>query len=322
MAKSNIKETLKRLADLRVMQAATKEEGPSPLGEETEALMPEDIVLMFAGKLVNELLKQSVASQNMLAGYKRAYGEIYPGVETVLEDFLAEFLSGFTEAKKQLVKIGELHPLSERLCKIKGFTPYQLALVMAHVKDIGRFDTPSKLMVYAGVGVKYGLKVCKKNMNLIRQIQHERYTGPEEDYKEFGYNTSLQGRMYVISDSLLRARGFFYDFYTGIRARLEERAINKDETFVCTLAQAKGTKMKAGERYMKGRKVQSLKAWSNSNAKARVQRTILHMIYTEWRQLRGLEARNPYPIDYLGHSQYITLEDVLRYEAKGKEEEE
>lgn len=316
MMNNNIKETLEKLANLRVEEAQVKEDGPSPLGEEPQALMPEDVVLMFAGKLVNELLKQSTASKNMLAGYERAYGEIYPGVGVVLEEFLAEFLKGFAEAKKQLIKIGELHPLSHRLCKIRGFTPYQLALVMSHIKDIGRFDTPSKLMVYAGVGVKYGLKVCKRNMNKIRQIQHERYTGAPEDYTEFGYNTALQGRMYVISDSLLRARGFFYDFYTGIRARLEERAINNDETFVCTVDQAKGTKMKAGERYMKGRNTQSLIAWSNSNAKARVQRTILHMIYKEWRDLRGLPCRNPYPIDYLGHSQYIKLEDVLRFEAK------
>ena len=317
---NTIKETLEKLANLRVEAAEIKDEGPSPLGEETKALMPEDIVLMFAGKLVNELLKQSVASRNMLAGYKRAYGEIYPGVEVVLEEFLGEFLKGFDSAKKQLVKIGELHPLSERLCRIKGFTPYQLALVMSHIKDIRRFDTPSKLMVYAGVGVKYGLKVCKKNMNKIRQIQHERYTGDPEDYTEFGYNTALQGRMYVISDSLLRSKGFFYDFYQGIRTRLEERAINNNEVFICTAEQAKGTKMKIGEYYMSGRNTQSLAAWSNSNAKARVQRTILHLIYKEWRELRGLPCRNPYPIDYLGHSQYITLDDVLRAEVKEKEE--
>lgn len=316
---NQIKETLAKLAAIRVEEAKIKEEGPSPLGEKTHPLMPEDIILMFAGKLVNELLKQSVASRNMLAGYKRAYGEIYPGVEEVLEEFLGEFLKGFDSAKKQLVKIGELHPLSERLCQIKGFTPYQLALVMSYIKDISRFDTPSKLMVYAGVGVKYGLKVCKKNMNRIRQIQHERYTGDPEEYTEFGYNTSLQGRMYVISDSLLRARGYFYDFYNGIRSRLEQRAINNDEVFICTAEQAKGTKMKAGEYYMKGRNTQSLIAWSNSNAKARVQRTILHLIYREWRELRGLPCRNPYPLDYLGHSQYITLDDVLRYEKKEKE---
>lgn len=271
--------------------------------------------MMYSAYIVIDLLKRFVAYQNKLKGLARAHGSIYSQVEDKLKADLQSFEDGFADAKKRLEKIAKKHPLAERLGLIKGFTPYQLGLIMGYIRDISRFETPSRLCVYAGVATKHGHHVSKKNINRIRQAEH--VLQPEKE-TEFGYNTAFQGRMYVITDCLLRARGYFYTMYNGIRPRLEQRAINGGECFMATdedQKQSKG-KMKAGEYYIKGRKNQSLKAWSNSNARWRVARTLLHLIYTEWRQLRGMEARNPYPIDYLGHSKYISLEDVLRAEGK------
>jgi hypothetical protein len=137
----------------------------------------------------------------------------------------------------------------------------------------------------------------------------------EHNGKEFkGFNTDFSGRMFVIIDCLLRAKGWFYTYYSGIRSRLETRALNGGETFVATIQDQKESKgiMKAGHHYMKGKKNQSLIMWSDKNAKRRVARTFLHFLWTEWRDIAGLEVRLPYAIDYLGHSGLIKLEEVIK----------
>lgn len=318
------KVVLETLTDIRVEEEKVKAAFNDRLGDETTAVTPDDIRLMFAGHFTNSLLKLSVAMQNRMAGLVRDYGEIYPKIEEDLQEVLTYFEDGFATSKKYLTKIGNAHQLSEKLCKIKGFTPYQLALIMAHVKDISRFDTPSKLMVYAGVGVKYGHKVCKKNLNTIRQAENADL--PDKDHL-FGYNTALQGRMHIIADNLLCTKGYFFNLYNQIRPRLEQRAINERSAVQVTAAmkaEKNGdySKARVGEYYMVGRKNQSLTSWSNRNARWRIVRTLLHLIYKEWRESLGLPVRNPYPIEYLGHHHVITLEDVLKWEAAAKEKKE
>ena len=106
----------------------------------------------------------------------------------------------------------------------------------------------------------------------------------------------------------------FYNYYSGIRQRLEKRALNGGETFVATAQDQKESKgiMKAGNAYMKGKKNQSLIMWSDKNAKRRVARTFLHILWLEWRTLAGLEIRHPYVIDYLQHSGIVTLEQIIK----------
>lgn len=315
---SDILEVKRKVTTLRISEQKLIEDWGEKMGPETTPVHPEDLRLMYVGKLMTNILKMKVAASNQLKGYERAYGETHPEVLELLMEDLESFEKDFERTKKRITKLAEEHPLSEQLCKIKGFTPYSLALIMAYVKDIGRFDTPSRLCVYAGVAPKGKVKVCKRNINELNRLKQEAYTGEPDDYKNFGYNTELQGRMYVIADCLMRAGGWFYNHYGQIRQRITERAINDGMTFKPSPDEMKASKgkMKPGQLYMLGRVNQSLEAWTNSGAKVRLARILLHLVYTEWRTLRGMTARNPYPIDYLGHNSLITLQDVLRYEAK------
>lgn len=70
--------------------------------------------------------------------------------------------------------------------------------------------------------------------------------------------------------------------------------------------------MKSGNAYMKGKKNQSLIMWSDKNAKRRVARTFLHIFWKEWRELSGLPVRHPYVVDYLKHTGYVTLEEIVK----------
>lgn len=304
------------------------------LGEETTAIMPQNLEAMFAGKMCNMLIKTRVASENIMWAYCekylgipnklitkfreaqnpmkkiREYLEKEGNLETFenLVDLQKEYSLSFERFKRKVSKIVEEHPLYKKFKAVRGFTPYQMALVMAHIKEIKRFETPSRLMIYSGIGCVQGMPVTKANLNKIKEI----YLKQGKEFK--GFNTALSGRMFVINDCLLRAKGFFYEMYGRIRKRLEEGAINKGMVEKRDVSKSK--KKKEYKYYMKGKKNQSLILWSDRGAKRRIGRTLLYLIWKEWREMEGLPTRLPYPIEYMGHSDLITLEEVVAFDSK------
>lgn len=268
------------------------------LGPKTDAFIPDDLEVMFAGKMCDMLIQSNVKSINILEAYKREYKDVAEETKKRLEFEQGEVGEAFERAKARATKIAERHPLWHKLSSIRGFSAYQLALIMCYIKDIEKFDTPSKLCVYAGVSEINGMAICKANIARIKEY----YASQGKEFK--GFNTILAGRMFVIVESMIKQKGYFYHMYVNIRKRLEQRCINQNQV----------EQNDEGKLMMKGKKNQSLILFTDKNAKRRLARTLLHLIYKEWRELKGLEVRNPYPIDYLGHNSLITLEEVVAFE--------
>lgn len=288
------------LAKLRLEEQRIKSEA-GKLGDITHSVRPEDLIVMYAGKMADLLIEQRVRSENTLSSYMRAYEGIISGyVEEALKSQVEDLERDFAKSKRRIMRITEAHPLWETLGGIKGFSSYMMALLMSYIKDVSRFETPSKLCVYAGIASINGIPVCKAKLNEIKL--HYSENGGEFN----GFNTRLSGRLFVLAESFIRARGFFYNYYLGIKERLVQRAINNDEV------EERSDKVLI----MKGKKNQPLKAWAHANARRRMLRTFLHIFWTEWRTLNGMEVRVPYAIDYLGHSRYVKLEDVLKVDEK------
>jgi hypothetical protein len=259
---------------------------------------PEDLEMMFVGKACLNLMKSSVATSNMLSGYKRAYeNRVTPETFSRLEELGAQFDTDFERFKRRATSIASTHPLWNRFKDIRGFSAYQLALVMAMMKDISRFEKSSALMVYSGLAAVGGMPVTKANIAKLK----EHYFKQGKEFK--GFNTLMSGRMFVIVESMLKQKGYFYNMFTRLRERLEARARNEGSVELID-----------GKEYMKGKKNQSLIMWSMRNAQRRCARTLLQMIWLEWRQLRQLPTRDEYVYDYLGHdkSSFITLDEVLK----------
>lgn len=277
------------------------------LGEETTATIPEDLKMMFAGKLIEMMIKDNVRAGNMMTALQKAHGAEDEHITDYLNQVIDQFSKNFDKSKNQLKNLSESHPLWERFSGVRGFSSAQLALVMSQIKDIEKFDTASKLMIYAGVGCVEGMAVTKANIEKIKA----HYLKQGKEFK--GFNTILSGRMYVISESLIKQKGFFYNFATKMRERLAEQAINQGRT---ELRDNKGEQ----EHYMLDKKNMSLKLWTQKNAMRRISRTLLHLIWHEWRTIKGLPTRIPYPVDYLGHDKIITLDEVLAYDKKVKED--
>jgi hypothetical protein len=310
-------------------------------GDESTPVIPNDIEVMYLAKLCDNSLRNDIRNQNALAGYKKAYkDEIDPHTMERLVFYQKQYASDFDTAKARLETVMSFHPLYQVLKDIKGLSPYQLGMIMMFVKKPERFATPSKLMVYSGLAAIDGKPVNKANLPFHKEYYQNQ--GKLNDNRlTFGFNTKFSGRLYVLGDCLIKSGGYFYNQYVKIRERLEQRCINGGECFTMTAEEAKlinkqvekeleqieksgddgfiveeqkPQKVKVGELYMKGKKNQSLKMFTHVNAKKRILRTLLHTIYYQWMKIKGIEARNIFAVDYLGHNLFITLEDILAYD--------
>lgn len=298
------------------------------LGEKTVSVKPEDIRIMYAAKMCLELNKQKVASGNMLKAYLRDYeGVITEDVKNELLSIEADFEKGFEKAKAKTTKIVETHPLWLKFSDIAGLSAYRFGIIMSMIRDIERFDTPSKLCVYAGVVDKNGVALRKGTISDFKDMY-------SLEGREFGgFNTHFAQQMYLLTESFVKSTGYFYNWMEQLRQRLEKQAINDGKCFLLTAELKKELKnkdgnstiidsaqAKVGEYYMVGKKNYSLKMWSFNNVRRRASRTFLHLLWAEWRKMAGLEVRLPYPIEYLGHKQYITLDEVISAEQEIKKQ--
>lgn len=316
-------QTFSELNDVRLIEDELKRKSPpQKLGDVTKAVLPfQDVEAIYLAMCGSNLLKAKVANNNRLKAVIRDYNITNPDHIAKLGNYQHHFESQLDSTKRKLERWMEDNELANSICRIKGISPWQIAMIMLEVKDVRRFATPSKLMVYSGVAEMYGMKICKANLHAIEEIRYQRYTGKPEDYTRFGYNTAFQGRMYTIAcDILIKQKGWFYYHYKEQAKRLVTKAINEGRAFVATeeACAAEGAKMKVGEWYMKGRKNQSVVMFGHKGAIWRNARILLHIIYSEWMILLGETPRNPYPIEYLGHSTLIKLDDIINFEAKLK----
>ena len=336
------KKSKKELNDLRLKEDKVKANA-GKLADESVVVIPSDIEIMFVGRGCDRSMKNNVRMENNLAAYLKTYKDADPAILQRLKDYANIYQKDFELNKKRLEDISQNHPVCASLSRIRGLTNYQIALLMSYIKDINRFDTPSKLVVYCGVGVKYGMKVQKKNLHLINDQKHKEYNGKAKDWKDFGFNTQISGRLDVIAEGLIRADGYMKHIYDVQKKRLIERAITNKECAIFDgtddagnlLEETKATimadeylndeqkeekikklkdKREVGRYYMIGRLNQSVEGWADRNATHRMSRTLIHLLYTEWRTYLGLPVRNPFAIDYLGHNSFIKLDDVLNYE--------
>lgn len=306
-----MRETNMKLTDKRLDIQEIKREHEGLLAPTPQNIRPEDLKVMWYGMQCDRGLKALKASTTRLKAWDKLHGE---SCEDAIKTFELEMelaKNHFDREKKRMSKEIIKHPIAKRLCKIKGFTPYQLGIIMYYIKDVTRFKTPSSLCVYAGVSAYNGKAINKTNLATLRKEIYDK--DPTREH-QFGFSTDFKGRMYTVVECLLRARGFFFELYGQMKSRLIERAINNDETFIASVEDATGTKMVAGRHYMKGRNCQSVEMWAHSNSTWRCARILLHLIYTEWFMNLGLKPRNPYPIEYLGHHSLIKLDDIIAKE--------
>lgn len=284
-----------------------------------------DDILALSCMLFAKALDDSVAYKNKIAGYERSRAEIIGDENAKLPETIRQImdiqLAEIEAGKKERRKFAELacaqHPVTSKVGQIRGLSPVYVGLVMRHIKRAERFPTFGKLKVYAGLAAVNGKKLTKASLGDAKEHYHSR--GEELQ----GFNTQLSKLFHVITDCLIKQKGFFYMKFVDYRKRLEYQNIQNGKAVLFTEEQ-KALKLPAdkgkevGRHYMVGRKCQSLEMYTMSGARWRIASILLYLIYKEMAIHEGWEVRQPYAEEYLGHTSIITLDEVLEKEARMK----
>ena len=184
--------------------------------------------------------------------------------------------------------------------------------------------TASKLAVYAGVACRNGKRLTLRTWRYHDDIKRSAYTGKASEYKHVGWNTKLSAQLGLTAEGFIKmnpGRSWFRNYYNRQKDRLWKRA-KRDGTAIQadglmaekSIERGDKNPMRLGEWYIVGRKKHSLKSWAHEGASVRMQRVLLHLIWSEWRMYRGLEVRVPYPEEFMGKKRgmnRITLEEIL-----------
>ena len=284
-----------------------------------------DLLVMFAAFRYERDKAARLAVNQKLLMYKKQYTNFPDFVWTQMEEILAVSKESEMEAKRILSEYVNNHPLAQRLCKIQRFSPHRLGSIMGHIRYPERFRNPSALCVYAGVSCKNGVALSMSNYRELNEMKKKSFQGLEEEFKSYGHHTRLAKEMYLAAKTMLASksdRSWFRDYYDRQKQRLIDRAKSQEEAFEVNrkfLKENKGKGYELGKWYMKDRKKFSLNMWAHSGALRRMQKVLLHLVYTEWMEIRGIPAKNPYPVEYIdGCRHLIRLEEILKYENEGR----
>jgi len=282
---SVIKQTIRELSD-------------GKLGEETKVNQPDYPELFTAAMLCTSSIKDSVGSKNKEWSLKAKYN--------INEPFLTKIRlhneRNLEISKQFVVEATQLHPVTKRICdrmsQIRGITPYSIGLLISYYKSIHKAKRFGNFASYAGYAVIQDMTLSKNNWNKIKLKQ------AEEGIEWQGFNIKLKTRIYILVDSVLKARGFYKKEYDRIWPRLYERSINEGSSEL----------REDGVYYIKDRKSHKTVSWAKENAKKRIGRNLLNHLYNEWRIAEGLPPENPYVKDYLGHISVVSLDEVIEYD--------
>lgn len=171
------------------------------------------------------------------------------------------------------------------------------------VKGIERFTTPSKLRKYAGLSPGA-----------------ERKSG-----RRLEYNIELRAMLWRLGTSLLRAKGKYYEFYLDYKKhllrRFEEERVKVEPTpknRYCPVCKKEVVRKTArfcpdcNSSLTLKKEPEGVK-WEGhlaAMASRRMLQLFLDHLWVVWRKALNLPLRDPYPIEYQGHSQIISPWDM------------
>ena len=157
-------------------------------------------------------------------------------------------------------EIVKLHPVWPWLNQVKGIGPQTASLMLGYLLSPREDKGPSSWYKAAGL---YVIQTDKGESRL-----------PRYDHLEKGekatWHPRIRRNLYVVGTSLMKAKGFYYDFYTEVKDAL---------------------KIKHPD--WKGR-THSVAFW-------KMIKLFLAHCYEAWAEAEGIKAREPYPIEILGH---------------------
>ena len=251
---------------MTIMEAERKPKEPLP-------------ALVDAALVVEKLRVQSQVRQSHLLLQGRSDPETDELHRRIVD--LEKYIDG------RVATLLKAHPAYGWFSLVKGIGKENIAKIVGLV-DIEKAQTASALWSFAGFAPD---KTTGKSM---------RRTPGEKLH----YNSQLRSMCWRVANSLLRAKGKYYEYYLSSKERLEDRMISEGRQVVPAIKLPKEN----------GKKVENESYISEGHIHNMALRLMIKLflshLWLEWRQGAGLPIRPCYAIEKLGHSTLITPESM------------
>lgn len=226
------------------------------------------------------------------------------------------------EMQKMVAKETKDLPIVKKwLKKVKGIGPRLSGLLVANIGDIGRFDTVGKLWAYAGMHVIDGRAV-------------KRAKGQKANW-----NAELKTTCWKIAQSFVKTGGPYRELYDRYKARIIEREQTKGNVIYQSVnnkwqpisqraldthpldashppdeAPGEGASQRPIEDQSDGASPTKAPEWTlgriNNMSLRYIAKRLLSHLWLVWREMEGLPVRDPYCVEYLGHT---TIDDPWKF---------
>ena len=144
---------------------------------------------------------------------------------------------------------------------VPGIGKITLARILGHC-DISRLSTISKMWAHAGLGLDKNGRPQRRQKGKI-----------------IDYDLKLQSITTILGESLLRARGKYYDLYLKWKERFLAQGLTR--------------------------------AHAHNRAFRNLRKLAMAHIWEVWRKSKGYPVRTSYAIEYLGHTRQISPEEMI-----------
>ncbi len=229
------------------------------------------------------------------------------------------------------------HPTSHWTKRVKGTGGEAIGKVLGHIDNFGRFYELGDPMIPSCVK-RLPIEVDGKKLVWVEGIERfptpsklHAYAGMKpgqrrEANKLLSFNDELRTMLWRLGVSLMKSKGKFYDFYHQYRMRLMARFMREHikvlptpKTRFCVgCNEEKGVKSarfcpKCGTELALKTEPPGF-IWEGHVRQMCMRRMIklfLDLLWAVWREAKDLPLRQPYAVEFLGHSTIITPWDMV-----------
>lgn len=198
-------------------------------------------------------------------------------------DSLLERVRGLEEyVDDRVANLIKNHPAYPWFGQVKGVGKENIGKVIG-LFDIEKADTISALWKFAGYSVENG-KAPKR----------------EKGAGKLSYNSRLRSMCWRLGTSLLKARGKFYDFYS----QEKKKYLQKYQTQGIKIVPAAQLPKNNGKRYEPSGIISE--GHIHNQALRKMIKFFLACLWLVWREATNLPTRQPYALEYQGHTKFIS----------------
>ena len=226
----------------------------------------------------------------------------------------------------------------EFLSKVHGMGPVLSAGIIAYIEDIGKFSTVSRLWAYAGLHVVPCLKCENCEHDKLNNVVPNKYEDNMSTYyklstctkrvmpkrragQKANWNTKFGTHLWKCTDqfNFQKEEKSWYKKYVSDLKRSYGFTKNEDGWHLSDEKRDEWISKGVGVT-VTGKTVPM--GHLNNRALRKTRKLFLSHVWAKWRELEGLEISKPWIIEHGGHSDYISPDEIIAWEAKQKEEKQ